>query len=174
MISRRFLSVILATLALGSRLALATPQAAASPSAPAAETSAQVTKVIDGDTIDVTIESPQGRRKERVRLLGIDAPEKARDEKPAEPLEREATAFARRLARGEEVILTTDPGHEDRDRYGRLLRDVYLPDGRCLNVEMLREGLARAYTRFRFSRSREFRALEKEARLAQRGIWAPP
>ena len=172
--NRSILSVCLATLLFGSPLALATPQAAAGPPAPAAETGAHVTKVIDGDTIDVTIESAGGRRKERVRLLGIDAPEKARDDRPAEPLEREATAFARRLARGAQVVLTTDPGHEDRDRYGRLLRYVYLSDGRCLNVEMLKEGLARAYTRFRFSRSREFRALEKEARLAQRGIWAPP
>jgi len=130
---------------------------------------ALVTRVIDGDTLEVTL----GGRREHVRLLGIDAPEKRTEERPAEPFEKEATALARRLARGRQVTLTTDPGHEDRDQYGRLLRYVYLPDGRCLNLELVCQGYARAYTRYRFTRQKEFRACEKGARAQGRGMWAP-
>jgi len=162
-------------LALASILTLLLPGAPAAPApgpppatAPAGET-ALVTRVIDGDTVDVTI----GGRRERVRLLGIDAPERRTEERPAEPFEKEATDFARRLARGRQVTLATDPGHEDRDRYGRLLRYVYLPDGRFLNLELVCQGYARAYTRYRFTRQKEFRACEKEARSHGRGMWAP-
>lgn len=149
--------------------ASAAPAPAPTPAAAPAGQTALVTRVIDGDTLDVTLEG----RRERVRLLGIDAPEKRTEERPAEPYEKEATGFVRRLARGRQVTLTPDPGHEDRDRYGRLLRYVYLPDGRCLNLELVCQGYARAYTRYRFTRQKEFRACEKEARERGRGLWAP-
>jgi endonuclease YncB( thermonuclease family)/spermidine synthase len=138
--------------------------------APAEAETALVTKVIDGDTIEVVL---RGRR-ERVRLLGIDAPEKRTKERPGEPFAKEATDFARDLTLGREVALTTDPGHEDRDGYGRLLRYVGLPDGRSLNLEMVCQGYARAYTRFRFTRQKEFRECEKEARARGRGLWSAP
>jgi micrococcal nuclease len=145
--------------------AMPAPRPVVAPAA-AGET-AFVARVIDGDTIDVTIDG----RHDRVRLIGIDAPEKRTEERPAEPFAKEATAFARRLARGRTVTLAADPGREDRDRYGRLLRYVFLPDGRCLNLELVCQGYARAYTRFRHARQREFRACEKEARAQGRGMW---
>jgi micrococcal nuclease len=136
---------------------------------PAGET-AFVTKVIDGDTLDVE----RNGRTERVRLLGIDAPELPHDGAPGEPFAREATAFARSLARGRRVTLLAEPGHEDQDRYGRLLRYVILPDGRCLNVLLVCEGYARLFARERLARGDELRACDKAARAAGRGLWSQP
>jgi len=129
-----------------------------------------VTRVIDGDTLDVSISG----RTERVRLLGIDAPELPHEGVPGEPFAREATAFVRRLARGQRVTLGPEPGHEDRDRYGRLLRYVTLPDGRCLNVLLVCEGYARLFARDRLARGDELRACEKAARAGGRGLWSRP
>ena len=134
----------------------------------AKEEAAFVTRVIDGDTLDVSISG----RTERVRLLGIDAPELSHEGAPGEPFAREATAFARRLARGQRVTLSQEPGHVDRDRYGRLLRYVTLTDGRCLNVLLVCEGYARLFARDRLARGDELRACEKEARAGGRGLWS--
>ena len=48
---------------------------------------------------------------------------------------------------------------------------VYLPDGRLLNAEIIAQGYGHAYTRFRFAKMEEFRALEREAREKGRGLW---
>ena len=57
---------------------------------------------------------------------------------------------------------------------GARVRYVFLPepDGRFLNIEMLRAGMARAYTRFPFRFLEEFRALQEDARRQGRGLWA--
>jgi micrococcal nuclease len=131
------------------------------------EESGTVVRVIDGDTLDVDLAG--GR--ERVRLLGVNTPERGSHERPAEYFARESTAYVRRVADHRRVVLRGDPGHENRDAYGRLLRYVYLPDGLCLNVELLRQGYARALTRYPFTRSKEFRRYEREARDTRRGLW---
>lgn len=136
----------------------------------AKEEAAFVTRVVDGDTLDVSISG----RTERVRLLGIDAPELPHEGVPEEPFAREATAFVRRLTRGRRVTLSPEPGHEDRDSYGRLLRYVTLPDGRCLNVLLVCEGYARLFARVRLAHGDELRACEKAARAEGRGLWSHP
>ena len=128
-----------------------------------------VVRVIDGDTLEVAL--PDGN--ERVRLLGVDTPEMGRKDRVAEYLAVEATAFTRKLVEGKRVKLETDPHGDTRDRYGRALRYVYLPDERMLNALILSEGYGHAYTRFPFSRIEEFRKLEREARDAGRGLWNP-
>lgn len=128
-----------------------------------------VVKVIDGDSLEVELSD----RIEKVRLLGIDTPEMGRKDRVAEYLAVEATAFTRKLAEGKRVKLETDPHGDTRDRYGRALRYVYLPDERMLNAVILAEGYGHAYTRFPFSRAEEFRRLEREAREAGRGLWNP-
>ncbi len=161
--------ILAAVIAVLSALAAPALRPAAAASATRVpEESGEVARVIDGDTLDVDLDG----RRERVRLLGVDAPEMGRHERPADYFAREATAFVRRLADYRRVILRGDPGHENRDDYGRLLRYLNLPDGRCLNVELLRQGYAHALTRYPFSRMKEFRRLEREARDAGRGLWA--
>ena len=61
----------------------------------------------------------------------------------------------------------------DRDQYGRLVADVILPDGRNLNRELVRAGLAWWYRRYA-PHDAELEALEAEARAARRGLWADP
>ena len=129
---------------------------------------ATVVSITDADTLVVRV----GGVEESVRLIGIDAPERGRRGRPGEYLADEATRFVRDLLRGQRVRLESDPAGEDRDRYGRLLRYVRLDDGRLVNAELLRAGYAFAYTRFRFSRSDEFRRLEEQARAAGAGVWA--
>lgn len=75
------------------------------------------------------------------------------------------------MAQGKRVRLEFD---QDRvDRFGRTLAYVYLEDGTFLNAEIIRLGYWHAYTRFPFRFLEEFRAHEREAREAQRGLWGP-
>ena len=84
-----------------------------------------VQKVIDGDTIDVVID----KKSERVRLIGIDAPEMAYEEKQADCFAKEATEALKTIINGNTVSLVSDPTQSDRDSYSRLLRYIFLIDG---------------------------------------------
>jgi micrococcal nuclease len=130
---------------------------------------ARVERVGDGDTIEVTLSS--GKR-ERVRLLGIDAPELHHPARPEEYYAAEARAYLeQRIADGEVRLRRDSLREQDRAGYDRLLRYVELPDGQSLNAELVRTGHAYAYTRFPLTELDRFRALEEEARREQRGVW---
>jgi micrococcal nuclease len=137
------------------------------PPAILAQETGTVADVVDGDTLLVRI----GEEPLTVRLIGIDAPERSHPSKPKEFLADEAAGTLSSLCKGKTVRM--ERGDEDADRHGRLLRYVYLlaPDGRLLNKEMVRRGVARVYRRFRFSREAEFSEAEGEARQEERGIW---
>jgi len=124
-----------------------------------------VERVVDGDTIVV-------HGVGLVRLIGVDTPETVDPRKPVEFFGKEATAFTSRLVLGKTVRLEYD--WERKDKYGRTLAYVYLPDGTLLNAEILRQGYGHAYTQYPFKLLEEFRALEREAREAGRGLWAAP
>jgi len=130
-----------------------------------AQTFPLVTRVIDGDTIVV-----EGTG--TVRLIGVDTPETVDPRQPVEYFGKEASDFTKQLATGRKVRLEFD---QDRtDRYGRTLAYVYLqPDNLLLNAEIIRQGYGFAYTQFPFRMMEQFRALEREAREAGRGLWAP-
>jgi len=132
-----------------------------------ASDTATVLRVIDGDTLVVKVDG----REEKVRLIGVDTPETVHPNKPVEYFGKEASAFTKRMAEGKEVRLEADPENDDRDRYGRLLRYVWLPDGRLLNLLIVQEGYGHAYTKYPFSRMEEFRKAEREARELGRGLW---
>lgn len=123
-------------------------------------------RVVDGDTLMVR---GQDNRLLRVRLIGIDAPESVRPDWPVEAFGRESAAFTRALAEGKVVRLRFD--YQRYDKYNRLLAYVYLPDGRMLNEEILKEGYAHAFTRFSFRYLDKFRRLEQKARKHKRGLW---
>ena len=132
------------------------------------EGTATVTRVVDGDTLVVDINGQE----ERVRLIGVDTPETVHPRKPVEYFGKEASAFTKRMAEGKTVRLETSQGIADRDRYKRLLRYVFLPDGKLLNAEIIAEGYGHAYTQFPFDKMEEFRQLERDARENGRGLWA--
>jgi micrococcal nuclease len=134
------------------------------PNRPAPTSSSRLcVRAVDGDTLELD-------GGERVRLIGVNAPESVDPRRPVEYFGKEAAAFTRRLAEGKTVRL--EYGEETRDAYGRTLAYVYLPDGTLLNAEIIRQGYGYAYTRFPFRYQEEFRALEREARSQGRGLWA--
>ena len=121
-----------------------------------------VTRVIDGDTIVVETVGT-------VRLIGVDTPETVDPREPVGCFGPEASAFTKEIATGKMVRLDYDI---DRfDRFERTLAYIYLPDGGFLNAELVRQGYGRAYTFFPFRYLDDFRALEREARDARRGLW---
>lgn len=120
--------------------------------------SGKVVGVSDGDTISVM----RSGRAEKVRLLGIDAPEKK------QAFGNRAKQYASELAFGKIVTVNVF----DRDRYGRSVGEVILPDGRSLNRELVRAGFAWWYRAY--SRDKTLGALEAEARAQRRGLWRDP
>lgn len=133
--------------------------------APARVTHAMVVHVDDGDTIEIRIRG----RQERVRYIGIDAPEIAHRGEGDQRGGDVATAVNRGLVSGRRVGLEFD--FEQRDRYGRLLAYVWRGNA-MVNLEMVRRGYARAIAippNLRYERW--FRAAETEARAARRGLW---
>jgi micrococcal nuclease len=119
-------------------------------------------RVIDGDTIEL-----DGR--ERVRLIGVNTPET--DPRIAvQYFGKEATRFTRGLAQGHRVRLEYDQTRLD--KHGRTLAYVYLEDGTFLNLEIVQQGYGYAFTRYPFRYMERFRAAERSARKADRGLWA--
>jgi len=131
----------------------------------------RVVRVLDGDTIDVEV-TDGGEPTTRVRLWGVDTPEVAREGRPAMHFGPEASAFTRRACVGRMVRLTLEPGRRTRDKYGRLLAWVALPDGRLLNRLLVEEGYGYADPRFQHERMAEFERTQKDAMNAGRGLWA--
>lgn len=131
---------------------------------------AMVTNVADGDTIEVSL----GGAVERVRLIGVDTPETSHPSRPVECFGREAAAFTREMLSGQTVLLESDPSQDNRDRFNRLLRFVWLPDGRLVNYEIIAQGYGFEYTfRTPYRYQAQFKAAERAAREAQAGLWAP-
>ena len=122
-----------------------------------------VTRVVDGDTLDVKI----GSKTERVRLIGIDTPERGVCYASA------ATAAATRLAYAKRVVLKSDPTQDTRDRYGRLLAYVWLPQGKDLGYQLIAGGFAKVYVynRHEFQRVDAYRAAEATGRRLGKSLW---
>lgn len=127
-----------------------------------------VTKVIDGDTIELA----DGRK---VRYLGIDTPETVHPSKPVQCFGKEASDYNKNLVSGQYVRLVRDV--EDKDKYGRLLRYVYMEDGTFVNLALVAWGYAYAYTYPpNVARAKEFVAAQAQARESGTGLWSacPP
>lgn len=122
-----------------------------------------VARVIDGDTIEIG-------GGEKVRYIGMDSPEMALDGKPADCWAQEATEKNRELVSGKIVELRKDVS--DRDKYGRLLRYVFV-DGVFINSELVREGFASAWAYPPDVHYQdEISAAETLAKKNKAGLWA--
>jgi micrococcal nuclease len=129
---------------------------------------ARVVKVVDGDTLEVELDTGT----ERVRLLGIDTPETVHPTKPVECFGPEASSRMKELA-PPGTVLRLERDVELRDRYGRLLTYAYLPDGTFLNRSMLADGYATTlFIDPNRAHRRELAAAESDARSQGRGLWA--
>ncbi|MBA3758844.1 thermonuclease family protein [Candidatus Saccharibacteria bacterium] len=127
-----------------------------------------VTNFNDGDTITVEMDG----RKETIRFIGIDTPETQDPRKVVQCFGKAASDFTKALIGDQAVRLEADPLSSNRDRYNRLLRYVYLPDGRLAQAEILKEGYGFAYTSFPFTKSEEFLNHQRDARIQNKGLWS--
>ncbi len=122
----------------------------------------------DGDTIAVDMNGSI----ETVRMIGIDTPETHRPDTPVQCYGVEASKFTKDLIGDSKVRLVADPINTNRDRYGRLLRYVYLPDGRLIEEELIKNGYAFSYTQFPFEKTEQFDQLEQTAQATGAGLWS--
>ncbi len=118
----------------------------------------RVVAVKDGDTMDLL----RNGQVIKVRLYGIDSPEKNQD------FGQRAKQYASDLAFGKYVQLIA----HNTDRYGRTVGSIILPDGRNLNEEMVRAGFAWHYKEY--SKDQNLANLETDARRFKRGLWKDP
>ena len=128
-----------------------------------------VSKVVDGDTIDVRM--PDGAE-QRIRMLGIDTPEVFGEVECGGP---EASAWTKGyLPVDTRVELVSDPSQTLKDQYGRLLRYVTkLSSGTDVNRKLVAKGWARLFV-WRddpFERVASYRKALHRAKGAERGIW---
>ena len=131
----------------------------------------RVVSVSDGDTL--TALDANGE-KVRVRLLGIDAPETATDDGPAQCGAHQATETLRRLITGRTLTLTEDPVADPIDRFGRHLAYATVDD-RDVALTLVQAGMAEAWypnSEPQPAKYRAYRTAEGAARAANAGLWA--
>lgn len=123
-----------------------------------AEFVGKVVGVIDGDSIRVIHDGEA----QQIRLLWIDCPERW------QPFGARAKAYTSELAFGQTVSVYG----QKRDRYGRILAEVLLSDGRSLNQEVLKAGLAWWFKKY--SKDVRLGELERQAQVMKKGLWVEP
>ncbi len=154
-------------------LSVTTSTASAPTATSTVETNATIVRMVDGDTAVVRVDGETGEV--RVRFLGINTPETVDPRKTVECFGKEASAQGKHLLpEGSRVKLVADPQADERDKYDRLLRIVYLADGTQYNRKMVADGFAYAYVTFPMAASykRELKQAEKDARMGHLGLWA--
>lgn len=128
-----------------------------------------IVRYVDGDTVDVNMNGSI----ETVRFIGVDTPETHKPNTPVQCYGPEAAAHTKEvISKFGKVRLQADPLDTNRDRYGRLLRYIYLPDGTLLDEQIIQQGYGFAYLSFPFSKKDQFAADEKAAQTAKLGLWS--
>jgi endonuclease YncB( thermonuclease family) len=117
----------------------------------------KVIAVSDGDTLTIL----DGREQHKIRLFGIDSPERG------QPFSQKAKQFTSEAAFGKQATIEV----VDVDQYGRIVGEVFLPGARHLNAELVREGFAWWYRKYAQD-EKHLEELEAEARKEKRGLWA--
>ena len=139
---------------------------------------ATVTRIIDGDTIEVEFESGQS---DKVRIIGVDTPETFSPNQSSEYgnitdldcLDKwgdAATQYARDILNNKTIKLVQDPQVQERDYYDRLLAYIEI-NGQDFGVMLLEEGYARVYIEGQSTRKNNYLKLEQQARSNKVGLW---
>ncbi|OHB55122.1 MAG: hypothetical protein A2Y07_01785 [Planctomycetes bacterium GWF2_50_10] len=129
-----------------------------------------VTKVVDGDTLDINL--PDGKYKTtRIRLLGVDTPETKKPNTAVMHFGPQAYEFTKNVTLGKKVVVVIDTISRPRDRYGRLLGYVRLENGNILNQLLVEQGYAYADLRFKHTEFDKYKILMDEAQQNKKGLW---
>ncbi|MFC6227125.1 thermonuclease family protein [Paenibacillus allorhizosphaerae] len=125
----------------------------------------EVKRVVDGDTFET-------KAGDKVRLIGVNTPETVKPGSPVEKFGKEASNFTKTKLTGKKVYLFADAG--DKDKYGRLLRYVFIDgDPVMFNETLVRDGYANTMSVAPNVMFQDlFRKQERQARESKRGLWA--
>jgi len=129
-----------------------------------------VTRVVDGDTIDINLPD-EPYEHTRVRLWGIDTPETKSQEFGVMYFGPQSSEFTSKFALGKKVEIYLDTDNRTRGKYGRLLAYIKLDNGKILNEELLMQGFAYADLRFRHSYYNKYKQLQAVAKSIKKGLW---
>jgi len=129
----------------------------------------QVVHFVDGDTIKVDMNG----KTETLRFIGVDTPETHKPNTPVQCYGPAAASYTKTIISraGNKVRLASDPHSTNRDRYNRLLRYVYLPDGTLVNESLIQNGYGFYYPYFPFTKSAQFKKDQTAAQTAFKGLW---
>ncbi len=139
------------------------------PTVNASQQKFRVTEVNDGDTISIRTRSFAGvpLKIERVRLIGIDAPELKQ-----EPWGRLSKRYLKKLISESDWVVNVELDVEHRDRYGRLLGYLLDKKGQLINEKMIENGYAMLYTiPPNVKYTERFIAAQKRAQMRRVGVW---
>ena len=129
----------------------------------------KVVKIIDGDTISVEKDGTQ----EVVRFIGIDTPELHNSRNPIECFAINAKDKLSSLLKNKYVWLESDSTQKNRDKYGRLLRYIFLKDDTLINDAMIKEGYAYEFTyQLPYRYQYKFKDSQDSAEKNKKGLWA--
>lgn len=130
----------------------------------------KVTSITDGDTIKVSIDG----KTETIRFIGVDTPETKDPNQPVQCYGKEASSRMQHFVQSKSVALEADPTQDNRDKYNRLLRYVYLEDGTNVGLEMIKGGHAHEYTYAKaYKYQAEFLEAQRVAQESKAGFWSP-
>ena len=133
----------------------------------AATIEGKVVRIADGDTVTILTDD---RQQVKVRLYGVDCPEKR------QAFGNRAKQYTASKLAGRRVTVEAI----DRDRYGRTVGIVQEEGGESINEQLLKAGLAWVYGRYcKIPKCRQWQRMEQNARAARKGLWrdanpAPP
>lgn len=131
---------------------------------------AYVTRVIDGDTIEVSLDDSD--EKNKVRLIGINSPETS-GRRGRECYGLESSQFATKKLQHSSITMHRDSTQQNRDKYNRLLRYVTMDTGTDFGLSMIRSGYAYEYTyKNPYAQQKLYRSAEKNARIQSLGLWS--
>jgi micrococcal nuclease len=129
----------------------------------------KVVKVVDGDTIEAFLDE----KITKIRIIGLNTPETVDPRKKVECFGKEASTQANVLLNNKLIYLESDPTQQNTDKYGRLLRYIFLEDGTNFAEWMIKNGYGYEYTYDNPYKYRDlFKQAQNDAENNQKGLWA--
>lgn len=144
-------------------------QPSTTPAGDVPSTRYKITKTVDGDTIKADISG----KIETIRLIGVDTPETKDPRKKVQCFGQAASDYTNVSLVGKDVRLVADHSQDNRDKYGRLLRYVFLDESTNFNEQLIAEGYAYEYTYdVPYEYQAEFKAALTTASAQGKGLWS--